>query len=101
MIRRPPRSTLFPYTTLFRAMVFQVLAIFPLRLAAEVFSVINLVLLGVATYLTKSIVARTPPGQTVEALPLVLAVVLSLVFHLENLNHVQLNEVIFVLILLG
>src|SRR2546422_11492570 len=97
MIGRPPTSTLFPYTTLFRsfsvvrglheivggdfhvfwqagrnfatgaplyhgdlpgarrfiyppfaAMVFQVLAVFPLRLAAEVFSVINLVLLGVA-----------------------------------------------------
>ena len=85
----------------FAAMVFRVLAVLPLRLAAVVFSFINLVLLGVATYLTKSIVARTPPGQTVEALPLVLAVVLSLVFHLENLNHVQVNEVIFVLILLG
>src|SRR2546428_6780730 len=82
-------------------MVFQVLAVFQLRLAAEVFSVINLVLLAVATYLTKRIVARTPPHQAAEALPLVLAVVLSLVFHLENLNHVQVNEVIFVLILLG
>ena len=85
----------------FAAMVFQALAIFPLRLAAEIFSVINLVLLGVATYLTKRIVARTYPHQAVEALPLVLAVVLSLVFHLENLNHVQVNEVIFVLTLLG
>src|SRR2546430_7769242 len=26
MIRRPPRSTLFPYTTLFRSVIFQVLA---------------------------------------------------------------------------
>src|SRR3712207_7519453 len=31
MIRRPPRSTLFPYTTLFRSLGFE-----PLRLAVEV-----------------------------------------------------------------
>src|SRR5690242_20857962 len=29
MIRRPPRSTLFPYTTLFRSMVFQQFNLFP------------------------------------------------------------------------
>src|SRR2546430_6275155 len=29
MIRRPPRSTLFPYTTLFRSLVFEVLQELP------------------------------------------------------------------------
>src|SRR5256885_10556555 len=31
MIRRPPRSTLFPYTTLFRSGVFHVVALVSLR----------------------------------------------------------------------
>src|SRR5438034_7401478 len=31
MIRRPPRSTLFPYTTLFRSLVLDFLAVPPLR----------------------------------------------------------------------
>src|SRR5256885_12229929 len=36
MIRRPPRSTLFPYTTLFRSRVFRrVVAHRPRRVAAE------------------------------------------------------------------
>src|SRR2546429_3657244 len=30
MIRRPPRSTLFPYTTLFRSLEFQIEFLFPL-----------------------------------------------------------------------
>src|SRR3712207_7256414 len=29
MIRRPPRSTLFPYTTLFRSITFQAMCTFP------------------------------------------------------------------------
>src|SRR5258708_15392112 len=33
MIRRPPRSTLFPYTTLFRSMSFGVFGIVPLLFA--------------------------------------------------------------------
>src|SRR3712207_8278471 len=28
MIRRPPRSTLFPYTTLFRSLIFNIIAAF-------------------------------------------------------------------------
>src|SRR5688572_31570092 len=35
MIRRPPRSTLFPYTTLFRSWVTRL--VFPLRLASVLF----------------------------------------------------------------
>src|SRR2546422_7336322 len=34
MIRRPPRSTLFPYTTLFRSIIFFCAASKPLALAA-------------------------------------------------------------------
>src|SRR5437868_3219632 len=82
-------------------MLFQVLAIFPLPLAVEMFSFLNLARFGVTVYLTKRIVARTNPDRVVGALPLVLAVVLSLVLSLDNFNHVQINEVIFLLILLG
>ena len=85
----------------FAAMAFQALAIFPLPIAAEIFSFISLALFGVTIYLTKSIVARTYPERITGALPLVLAVVLSLVFALDNFNRVQINELIFVLILLG
>src|SRR5437588_2501875 len=34
MIRRPPRSTLFPYTTLFRSRLFLILALLTLVLAS-------------------------------------------------------------------
>src|SRR5438477_3786835 len=36
MIRRPPRSTLFPYTTLFRSGVYQINAVVPLRIPTGV-----------------------------------------------------------------
>src|SRR5690348_17383336 len=36
MIRRPPRSTLFPYTTLFRSLVIGELAVRPLGLAVAI-----------------------------------------------------------------
>jgi len=85
----------------FAAMAFQLLAVFPLPIAAEMLSFINLLLLGVTIVLTKSIVARTYPDRATGPLPLVLAVALSLVFFLDNFNRVQINEVIFVLILLG
>src|SRR2546422_6711238 len=35
MIRRPPRSTLFPYTTLFRSLVFDVGGDFPVLVAQQ------------------------------------------------------------------
>src|SRR2546421_3724598 len=35
MIRRPPRSTLFPYTTLFRSVLLQVGDLVPARLAGQ------------------------------------------------------------------
>src|SRR5258708_2467489 len=35
MIRRPPRSTLFPYTTLFRSLTFLSFVLFPLLLNSQ------------------------------------------------------------------
>ena len=85
----------------FAAMVFQLFAVFPLPIAAEILSFLNLLLLGVTIALTKRIIERTLPDRVTGPLPLVLGVVLSLVFFLDNFSHVQLNEVIFVLALLG
>jgi len=85
----------------FAAMVFQLFAVFPLPIAAEVLSFVNLLLLGVTIALTKRIIERTLPDRVTGPLPLVLGVVLSLVFFLDNFSHVQINEVIFVLALLG
>src|SRR5207248_4459613 len=85
----------------FAAMVFQLFAVFPLPIAAEILSFLNLLLLGVTFALTKRIIERTLPDRVTGPLPLVLGVVLSLVFFLDNFGHVQINEVIFVLALLG
>src|SRR5207244_4127768 len=85
----------------FAAMVFQLLAVFPLSIAAEILSFVNLLLLGVAIALTKRIIEQTLPDRATGPLPLVLGVALSLVFFLDNFSHVQINEVIFVLALLG
>src|SRR5437867_11275979 len=84
----------------FAAMVFQLFAVFPLPIAAEILSFLNLLLLGVTIALTKRIIERTLPDRVTGPLPLVLGVVLSLVFFLDNFSHVQINEVIFVLALL-
>lgn len=85
----------------FAAMVFQLFAVFPLPVAAEILSFVNLLLLGVTIALTKSIIERTFPDRTRGPLPLVLGVALSLLFYLDNFSHVQINEVICVLVLLG
>src|SRR5256885_3844296 len=85
----------------FAAMVFQLFALLPLPVAAEILSFVSLALLSVTTYLTQRIVSRTYPDRATGPLPLVLAVVLTLVFFLDNFNRVQINEVIFLLILLG
>lgn len=85
----------------FAAFVFQLLAVFPLPVAAVLFSFLNLVLWGMAVYLTRDIVARTLPDRNPALLPLVLASALSAQFFLDNFHHVQVNGVILVLLLLG
>jgi hypothetical protein len=85
----------------FAAMVFQLLAPFSLRVAGAICSFLNLVLWVAAAYLTREIVARTSPNRRRSPLPLVLAIVFSAQFFLDNFHHVQMNELIFVLVLLG
>ena len=70
-------------------------------MAAVLFSLLNLGLWVVAVYLTRDIVERTFPDRARSRLPLVLAVLLSAQFFLDNFHHVQVNEITFVLALLG
>jgi hypothetical protein len=95
-----PGARQFKYPP-FAAFVFQLLAVFPLQAAAVLFSLLNLVLWGVAVYLTRDIVARTFPDRNPTLLPLILAVALSAQFFLDNFHHVQVNGVILVLVLFG
>ncbi|HMH55650.1 MAG TPA: glycosyltransferase family 87 protein [Gemmatimonadales bacterium] len=85
----------------FAAFVFQPLAIFPLQVAAVLFSLLNLGLWVLSGFLTRDIVARTFPQRNRAPWPLVFAVALSAQFFLDNFHHVQMNEVILVLVLLG
>jgi glycosyl transferase family 87 len=85
----------------FAAMVFVLLGVFPLQVAGTLFSLLNLALWVAAVYLTRSILARTFPDRNRGTWPLVLGVVLSAQFFLDNFHHAQMNEVVFVLVLLG
>jgi alpha-1,2-mannosyltransferase len=85
----------------FAAMVFQLLAPFSLRAAGAIFSFLNLVLWVAAAYLTRAIVDRTFPNRRRSLLPFVLALVFSAQFFLDNFHHAQMNELTFVLVLLG
>jgi len=85
----------------FAAFVFQPLAVLPLSVAATLFSLLNLALWVVAAFLTRDIVALTSSGRISTPVPLILALVLSAQFFLDNFHHVQMNAVILVLVLLG
>ena len=85
----------------FAALVFQPLGALPLPIAAVLFSVLNLALWVVAIFLTRDIVARTSTGRDSILVPVALAGVLAAQFFLDNFHHVQMNQVVFVLILLG
>ena len=85
----------------FAAMVFQLFALLPLPTSAAILYFVNLLLVPVAAYLTKGIVDKLHPERNRAAWPLVVAVILSLQFFLNNMNLIQLNEVILVLCLLG
>lgn len=85
----------------FAAMMFTPLAVFPLRVAGVLMSLLNLALWVWAVVLTRQIIARTFPDRTLSPVPLVLAVILSAQFFLDNFHHAQMNEVTLVLALLG
>jgi hypothetical protein len=95
-----PGARVFKYPP-FAAFVFQPLGVFPLPVAAVLFSLLNLALWVAAAVLTRDIVALTSGGRASTPVPLVLAVLLSAQFFLDNFHHVQMNEVILVLVLLG
>ena len=96
----PPGARPLKYPP-FAALVFQPLAVFPLQVAGALFSLLNLILWVVAVYLMREIVARTFPERNPSTLQLVLAVLFTAQFFLDNFHHAQMNEVTFVLVLLG
>ena len=85
----------------FAAQVFQVLGLFPLKLAAWLFYVASVGLVLVAVAISRDIVGRLEPTRASAHLPLILAVAFSANFILNNLNLLQVNLLIFVLCLLG
>ncbi|HEV8400688.1 MAG TPA: glycosyltransferase family 87 protein [Gemmatimonadales bacterium] len=87
----------------FAAMVFQVFALFPLKVAAGLFYFCNLLLIPVAVWLTVDVFDTMwpPPERPREPWRLALAVLFSAQFFLNNLNLVQVNLALFVLCLLG
>ena len=95
-----PGARQFKYPP-FAALMFTPLALFPLPVAGVLFSLLNLGLWVVAVFLTRDILARTFPDRNRSPVPLVLAVILSAQFVLDNFHHVQVNEITFVLALLG
>ncbi len=85
----------------FAALVFQPLALVPLQVAGALFSLLNLALLAMAVLLTRDILERSLPDRRLGKLPLVLATLFTAQFFLDNFHHAQMNEVVFVLVLLG
>jgi hypothetical protein len=85
----------------FAALVFTPLALFSLPVAGVLVSLLNLGLWAAAVPLTRDILAVTFPGRERPRLALVLAVVLTAQFFLDNFHHIQVNGVTFFLVLLG
>ncbi len=95
-----PGARRFTYPP-FAAQVFQLFGILPLKTAAWLFYVASVGLIVVAAYLTRDIVRQLQPVTRPGSLPLLLSILVSAVFMLDNLAHVQVNPLIFVLCLLG
>lgn len=85
----------------FAAQVFQILGLLPLKTAALFFYVASVGLILIAVWLSRDIVQKLQPPARPGALPLALAVLCSAGFMLDNLVHVQVNLLTFVLCLLG
>lgn len=84
----------------FAAQVFQILGLFPLKVAAGLFYVASVGFIAVAAWLTRDILQKLEPAAPAR-LPLILAFVFSANFILNNLNMLQVNLLIFMLCLLG
>lgn len=85
----------------FAAQVFQTLALFPLKTAAVLFYIVNVGLILLAVWVSRDIIQRRLQPARPGALPLALAVLCSAGFMLDNIAHLQVNLLTFVLILLG
>jgi Glycosyltransferase family 87 len=85
----------------FAAQSFQLLGILPLKAAAGAFYLANVALILAAIVLTRDIVRRLMPVRRSAILPLALGAGVSATFMLDNLSHVQVNQLTFVLSLLG
>jgi glycosyl transferase family 87 len=100
LYHRLPGARKFIYPP-FAAQVFQVLGFFPLKTAAWFFYVASVGLIFVAAKISRDIIDRLEPARRPGSLPLILAIVFSLNFILNNLNMVQVNLLVFALCLLG
>lgn len=100
LYQRLPGARKFIYPP-FAAQLFQLLAIFPLKTAAWLFYVASVGLVFVAVKLSRQILERLQPDTSLKRRPLILALLFSLNFILDNLNLVQVNLLIFVLCLSG
>lgn len=85
----------------FAAQAFQALALLPLATAAWLFYVASVGLLVVAARLSHDIVQQLEPTRQRGPLPMVMALLCSAAYVLDNLDHVQVNLLILVLCLMG
>jgi glycosyl transferase family 87 len=85
----------------FAAQVFQIFGLLPLKTAAGLFYIASVGLILIAVWLSRDIIQRRLQPARPGALPLALAVLCSAGFMLDNLVHVQVNLLTFVLTLLG
>jgi Glycosyltransferase family 87 len=100
LYHRIPGARKFIYPP-FAAQVFQLFGIFPLRTAAWLFYVASALLVLAAAKLSRDIIDQLEPSRRRGRLPLILALLFSLNFILNNLNMVQVNLLVFTLCLLG
>jgi hypothetical protein len=85
----------------FAAMVFVLLGLFPLKVSASLFSLLNLALWPASMVLVREILRDVFPQARAGAAPLALAVLFSVQFWQDNFQHAQMNAVVFALVLLG
>ncbi|HKH82380.1 MAG TPA: glycosyltransferase family 87 protein [Gemmatimonadales bacterium] len=85
----------------FAAQLFQILGVLPLQTAALLFYLGSVGLFAWAVLLCRRIIRQLEPTWRQGNLPLVLALLCSAVFALDNMVHLQVNILTFTLCLLG